>query len=300
MAFGLPHLGWGLGLRAVHYPAIVGPWPAVDWFEVITENVMDSRGRPRAMVEAVAERYPIVLHGVSLNIGSTDPLDRAYLARLVDLAEALGPVWISDHLCWTGLGGHTTHDLLPMPYTEASLSHVVDRVRQVQDVLGRRLILENPSSYVTFEASTMPEWAFLARLAEAADCGLLLDVNNLAVSCFNHGWDPETYLSAVPADRVVQFHLAGHSDLGTHRIDTHDGPVCDEVWRRYAAAYAHVGGASTLIEWDANIPAFETLLAEAHAAKALALRGEMPSGRSASPGSNVPHPLHHGSAEVAP
>ncbi len=300
MALGLPHLGWGVGLRAAHYPAVTTAWPAVDWFEVVTENVMDSRGRPRAVVEAVAERYPIVLHGVSLNIGSTDALDATYLAGLADLAEALGPAWVSDHLCWTGIGGHNSHDLLPLPYTEASLTHVVDRVRRVQDVLGRPLVLENPSSYVTFRASTMPEWVFLARLAEAADCGLLLDVNNIVVSCFNHGWDPMTYLNAIPPERVVQFHLAGHQDLGTHRIDTHDGPVSDEVWALYAKAYALVGGAATLIEWDAMLPPFEVLRGEASHAKAVALGRSVPSRACPTSTSGVPHPLHHVPVEVAP
>jgi len=278
----------------------LGEWPSVDFFEIVSENVMDSGGRPRAVAEAVAERYPVVLHGVSLNIGSTDPLDRAYLDRLAALADALGPAWLSDHLCWTGVGGHTSHDLLPLPYTEATLAHVVDRVRQVQDHLGRPLALENPSSYVTFRESTLPEWEFLARLAEAADCGLLLDVNNVAVSCFNHGWDAEAYLDAIPPDRVVQFHLAGHSDLGTHRVDTHDGPVCDEVWALYRAAYEHVGGASTLIEWDADLPAFEVLLGEATHARAVA-EGRDPSPRAVAPSaSRTPHPLHHVPAEVAP
>ena len=300
MGLGLPHLGWGVGLRAAHFPVVLGDWPEVDWFEVVTENVMDSGGRPRAVVEAVAERYPVVLHGVSLNIGSTDPLDAAYLSSLSALADALGPVWISDHLCWTGVGGRTTHDLLPLPYTEATLAHVVDRVRRVQDVLQRPLVLENPSSYVTFEASTIPEWTFLARLAEAADCGLLLDVNNVAVSCFNHGWDAQVYLEAMPPARVVQFHLAGHSDLGTHRIDTHDGWVSDEVWALYAAAYEHVGGASTLIEWDADIPSLQVLLAEASRAEDVA-RGRRVCPRDpVSSESAIPHPLHHGLPEVAP
>ncbi len=298
VAFDLPHLGWGVGLRAAHTQTILDTWPDVDWFEVITENVMESRGRPRAVVEAVAERYPIVLHGVSLNIGSTDPLDGSYLDSLASLIETLRPSWVSDHLCWNGVLGRHTHDLLPIPYTEQTLTHVVDRVRRVQDRLGRPLVLENPSSYVTFRSSTMPEWAFLARLAEQADCGLLLDVNNVAVSCFNHGWDAQVYLDAIPADRIVQFHLAGHSDLGTHRIDTHDAPVTDEVWALYRSIYARVGGASTLIEWDADLPPFQELLAEADRAKAVAT-GSSVTSRVRPSSSGVPHPLHHAGPEVA-
>ncbi len=299
MALGLPHLGWGVGLRAEHAPVILSTWPEVDWFEVITENVMDSRGRPRAVVEAVAERYPVVLHGVSLNIGSTDALDLAYLERLSALAQSIRPVWISDHLCWTGIGGHHSHDLLPMPYTEATLRHVVDRVRRVQDRLGRLLVLENPSSYVTFQDSTIPEWVFLARLAEATGCGLLVDVNNVAVSCFNHGWDPQAYLDVLPADHVVQFHLAGHSDLGTHRIDTHDGPVSDVVWALYASIYARVGGASTLIEWDADLPTFEVLLEEAVRAEAVATGRPVSQRGPVASRSELSHPLHRGITEVA-
>ena len=244
MALDLPHLGWGIGLRAEHTLELLRDAPDIDWLEVITENVMDSSGRARASVDALAERYPLVLHGVSMNIGSSDPLDYAYLDRLAALASDLKPAWISDHLCFTSLGGHNSHDLLPMPYTEASLAHVVSRVRAVQGHLGRPLVLENPSTYVRFRHSTMDEWTFLARLAEEADCALLVDLNNIAVSAFNHGWDPLIYLDALPKERVAQVHLAGHSDLGTHRIDTHDAPVSAEVWALYAAFYEALGGVS--------------------------------------------------------
>jgi uncharacterized protein (UPF0276 family) len=202
------------------------------------------------------------MHGVSLSIGGADPLDVVYLDKLAALAERIKPAWISDHLCWTGVAGINTHDLLPLPLTEAALAHVTDRVKAVQDRLGRPLILENPSSYLEFRSSQMPEWEFLARLAQDADCGLLLDVNNVHVSAFNHGFDPQAYIAAIPAERIVQVHLAGPSDFGTHLMDTHDAPVPDAVWPLYAQVQARTGGVSTLLEWDANIPAWADLLAE--------------------------------------
>lgn len=259
---GLSRLGLGLGLRNVHFDAILSGEPRDLWFEAISENFMDSGGRPRAIIRAVAERYPIVLHGVSLSIGSTDPLDIAYLTSLKRLADEVRPAWVSDHLCWTGVNGHNSHDLLPMPLTEESLAHVVARVRQVQDMLERPLILENPSSYVRFAQSTMDEPAFLRALADQTGCGLLLDVNNVYVSCFNAGTDPVAYLEAFPCDRVVQMHLAGHQDFGTHLIDTHDRPVRPEVWELFRIAWARTGGASTLLEWDDHIPGFDDCLAE--------------------------------------
>ncbi|CAN5320465.1 DUF692 domain-containing protein [soil metagenome] len=257
----LPKLGLGLGLRNVHFEHILSAWPPVDWFEAISENFMDSGGRPRAVIRAIAAHYPIVLHGVSLSIGSTDPLDWVYLARLKQLAAELQPAWISDHLCWTGVLGLNSHDLLPLPLTEASLAHVADRVAQVQDYLGRPLILENPSSYIRFVHSTMEEPDFLRRLAERTGCGLLLDVNNVYVSCFNAGTDPLAYLAAFPCEHVVQMHLAGHQHHGTHIIDTHDRPVRPEVWALFRRAWARTGGAATLLEWDGDIPSF----AECHA-----------------------------------
>ncbi len=259
---GHPNLGLGVGLRTVHFPHLLEHQPDVDWFEIISENFMDSRGRPRHVLEQLAERYRIVMHGVSMSIGSTDPLNRDYLRKLKDLADAVHAEWVSDHICWTGVAGRNTHDLLPMPYNEQSLRHVVERVRIVQDLLERPLVLENPSSYVTFAASTMPEWEFVARLAEDADCGLLLDVNNVYVSSINHDFDPVEYLDAIPAERVVQFHLAGHTNLGTHLIDTHDGHVIDPVWELYRHAHQRTGGAATLLEWDAKIPPFPVVHAE--------------------------------------
>jgi uncharacterized protein (UPF0276 family) len=265
--FGLPDLGVGLGLRTVHYGHIVTEWPRVDWFEILSENYMQTAGRPLDYLDAVAERYPIAMHGVSLSIGSTDPLDRAYLTELRALRDRTRARWVSDHLCWTGVGGHNTHDLLPMPFTEEALRHVVDRVRHVQDFLGAPLALENPSTYVEFAGAAMPEWEFLARVAEDADCALLLDVNNVFVSAYNHGYDARAYLAAVPYDRVVQLHVAGHTHHGTHIIDSHIGPVTGEVWRLLGEAWRRAGGASVLLEWDAEIPSFEVCHAEALRAK---------------------------------
>jgi uncharacterized protein (UPF0276 family) len=269
--FGFPDLGIGIGLRASHFGEILSRWPKLDWFEVLSENYMDTGGRPLWVLDQVAERYPVVLHGVSLSIGSSDPLDREYLRKLKALAERTKARWVSDHLCWTGVLGRNTHDLLPLPYDEPTLRHVVGRVRQVQDLLERPIALENPSSYVAFAASTMSEWEFLARLAEAADCALLLDVNNVYVSAFNHGFEAERYIDAVPPDRVVQYHLAGHTNKGTHIIDTHSGPALDAVWALYARAAARTGPVSTLFEWDEAIPSFDEVRAEA--AKAAPLRG---------------------------
>jgi uncharacterized protein (UPF0276 family) len=258
----LPKLGLGVGLRSVHFQHILENQPAVDWFEVISENFIDSFGRPRYVLEQIAERYPVVMHGVSLSIGSTDPLNFEYLAKLKRLAKETHARWISDHLCWTGVLGRNTHDLLPLPLNEESLRHVVERVRIVQDFLERPLVLENPSSYVTFAVSTIPEWDFLRHVADEADCGLLLDVNNVFVSSVNHEFDPVEYLRSLPHWRIVQCHLAGHADCGTHRIDTHDRAVLDPVWQLYRLAHELTGGISTLLEWDANIPPFEVLHAE--------------------------------------
>jgi uncharacterized protein (UPF0276 family) len=268
--FGLPDLGVGLGLRTVHYAHILEESPAVDWFEILSENYMQTAGRPLFFLDAVADRYPVAMHGVSMNIGSTDPLDRAYLTELRALRDRTHALWVSDHLCWTGVAGKNTHDLLPMPYTEEALLHVADRVRHVQDFLGAPLALENPSTYVEFAgagATHMAEYEFLARLAEDADCAILLDVNNVFVSAYNHGYDPQEYLRAVPYDRVVQLHVAGHTNHGTHIIDSHIGPVKDEVWRLLGQAHARAGGASVLLEWDAEIPAFDATHAEALRAK---------------------------------
>jgi len=259
---GLPDLGLGVGLRRVHFAHLLESWPEVDWFEAISENFMDSGGRPRYVLDRVAERYPMVLHGVSLSIGSTDPLDFEYLRKLKRLAREIGAVWVSDHLCWTGVLGQNTHDLLPVPLDERSLAHVVGRIRSVQEFLERPLVLENPSSYAAFAGDTMPEWEFMKEMAEEADCGLLLDVNNVYVSGFNHDFDPQEYIRNIPPERVVQFHLAGHTHHGTHIIDTHDGHVIDAVWRLYHLAHRLTGGVSTLLEWDSKIPPFEEVHAE--------------------------------------
>lgn len=266
--FHLPDLGVGVGLRTAHFAHILRERPAVDWFEVLSENFLQTGGRPMYVLDQVAERYPVALHGVSLSIGSTDPLDFDYLRELKDLARRTRAHWVSDHLCWTGVLGRNTHDLLPLPYTEETLAHVVRRIREVSDYLERPLVLENPSSYVEFAASTMPEWEFLARMAEEADCGLLLDVNNVYVSSFNHGFDAERYVDAVPADRVVQYHLAGHTHKGTHIVDTHSDHAAHPVWQLYARATRRTGDVATLYEWDENIPAFEVVLAEAGKARA--------------------------------
>jgi uncharacterized protein (UPF0276 family) len=267
----LPDLGVGIGLRTVFYPTIKRDWPKVDWFEVISENFLDTKGMPLYHLDMFAERYPIVLHGVSMSIGSTDPLNMEYLAKLKALAKRIDAPWIGDHLCWTGVGGVNGHDLLPVPYNEETLSHVVERIRIVQDVLERPLVLENPSTYATFTVSTMGEPEFIARMAEDADCALLLDVNNVYVQARNHDFDPFEYLAAVPWDRVTQIHLAGHTDNGDHCIDTHDNFVCDPVWALYAEALKRAGSRSTLLEWDDHYPEekpFETVWAEAKKAEA--------------------------------
>ncbi len=264
---GYANLGLGIGLRTVHFDHILKNEPAVDWFEIISENFMDSWGRPRYVLEQIAERYPVVMHGVSLSIGSTAPLDFEYLRKLKQLAADIGARWISDHVCWTGVAGVNTHDLLPLPYNEESLRHVVDRVRIVQDLLERPLVLENPSSYVTFKDSTMSEAEFMSRLAEDADCGLLLDVNNVFVSARNHDFDAVEYLRMMPHERIVQMHLAGHTNCGTHLIDTHDGPVINPVWELFRLAHGFTSGVSTLLEWDARIPEFPVVHREILKAK---------------------------------
>jgi uncharacterized protein (UPF0276 family) len=274
--FNFPDLGIGIGLRTVHYAHILDTQPDIDWFEALSENYLDTGGRPRYVLEKIAERYPIVLHGVSMSIGGTDPIDFDYLRKLKELARGVNARWISDHLCWTGVSGRNVHDLLPMPYNEESLRHTAARVRTISDFLETPLVVENPSSYVEFATTTMTEWDFLAALAAESDCGLLLDVNNIYVSSFNHGFDPNTYVDAIPADRVVQVHLAGHANHGTHIIDTHDNFVIDEVWQLYGRACARTGNVSTLMEWDADIPDFETVHGEAR--KAEAFRGGRVSG----------------------
>jgi uncharacterized protein len=272
---GLPNLGLGVGLRNKHFSYLMSHDPDVDWFEIISENFIDNYGYARSVLKHVASVRPIVMHGVSLSIGSTDPLDWDYLNELKALAEFVHPAWVSDHLCWTGVSGVNTHDLLPLPLNEESLRHVTDRVRQVQDFLERPLVLENPSSYLEFKESTMAEWTFLSELASETGCGLLLDVNNVYVSGYNHGFDAEHYIRSLPHDAVVQIHLAGPTDCGRYLVDTHDQPVPARVWELYKLAQELTGGVSTLLEWDANIPDFPELVAELRKAEA-ALRGENP------------------------
>ena len=263
-----PDLGLGIGLRTVHYQHILENNPSVDWFEIISENFMDTGGRPAYILDQIAEHYPIVLHGVSMSIGGADPLNLTYLMKLKELADRIRAPWVSDHLCWTGVSGRNVHDLLPMIYTEETLRYTVSRVLAVSDILERPLVLENASSYAEFAASTMTEWEFLARLAEEADCGILLDVNNVYVSSFNHGFDANEYIDAIPADRIVQYHLAGHTNKGTHIIDTHSDHVIDEVWELYRRSIELTGGRATLLEWDEAIPEFEVVHAEALKARA--------------------------------
>jgi uncharacterized protein len=260
-------LGFGVGLRRPHYLPILEQHPPMDWFEVISENFMVEGGRPLEVLEGVRAHYPIVMHGVSLSIGSSDPLNRPYLDALRSTARRFEPAWVSDHLCWTGVGGRNLHDLLPLPYTEETVSHVAERIRQVQEILERTILIENVSSYMAFRSSRLEEWEFLTAVAEEADCGILLDINNIFVSAFNHHFDPLRYIDAVPADRVLQFHLAGHSDHGSYLLDTHDHPIRPEVWALYEHAVRRFGRVPTLIEWDDNIPDFEVLAAAAAEAR---------------------------------
>lgn len=270
----LPNLGFGLGLRTVHFEHILTRRPKVDFFEIVTENFLDTEGRPMEVLDAVAARYPVVLHGVSLSIGSVDPIDETYLTKVAALAARVGARWIGDHVCWSSVGGVHLHDLLPLPYDAATLRHVVDRVKRVQLLLRRPLVLENPSTYLAFRRSTMSEWEFLARLAKEADCGILLDVNNVYVSSVNHGFDPRDYVDSIPPGRVVYFHLAGHTRFSTHVLDTHTGRVADPVWDLYTRAQARFGGRSTILEWDDDIPAFPVVARELAKAKTLLTRAQ--------------------------
>lgn len=267
-----PSPGFGLGLRPDHYPEFLAGPQAVDWLEIISENYMVPGGKPMAMLDTIRADYPMVMHGVSLSIGSDEPIDRDYLADLKALAARVEPLWISDHLCWTGINAHNSHDLLPLPYDAPALTCVVDNIARVQDYLGRRILIENPSSYVTFRSSDRSEWDFLADMAVRADCLLLLDVNNIYVSARNHGFDPLDYLAGLPGDRIQQIHLAGHSDMGDYVIDTHDSDVCDAVWDLYAQACRMFGPVATMIERDDDIPPLADVIAELDRARALAAR----------------------------
>jgi uncharacterized protein (UPF0276 family) len=267
----VPALGHGIGLRAEHYAEVLAtPPPAVDWFEVISDNFMVPGGNPRRVLRAVRERWPVVLHGVSLSLGGSDPLDSAYLDDLAALTREIEPAFVSDHLCWGSHGGAYAHDLLPLPFTEEALEHVAARVLRVQDRLERQILVENVSSYVAFTQSTMTEWQFLTALAERTDCGLLLDVNNVFVSAHNHAFDARAFIDAIPVGRVGQFHLAGHSELGALLLDTHDHPVRDEVWDLYRHAVSRFGAVPTLIEWDDKLPPLARVVEESTRAKTVA------------------------------
>jgi uncharacterized protein (UPF0276 family) len=269
MRLGLPDLGVGVGLRIPHYAHIFDEHPSVDWFEIISENFMVEGGLPLHNLGRILADYRVVQHGVSMSIGGPGPLDRDYLAKLRALVRRVDSPWVSDHLCWTGSSSVNLHDLLPLPYTEEAVRHVAARIRSVQDYLGVRVCIENVSSYLTYTSSTMAEWEFLSAIAEEADSGILLDVNNIYVSSYNHGFDPRAYVDAVPSHRVVQIHLAGHTNFGKYIIDTHSDHVIEPVWDLYRQSCRRFGNVSTLIEWDDDIPPFETLLAEADKARAI-------------------------------
>ena len=266
----LPNLGFGLGLRTDHYHEILETKPKVDWFEALSENYMVPGGKPHYFLDKIRADYPIVMHGVSLSIGSTTAFDQYYLKGLKQLADQVQPAWISDHLCWTGIHGQNIHDLLPLPYTEETVKHVVERVNIVQDFLGRQLLLENVSSYASYVDSTMTEWEFIKEIAERSDCLLLLDVNNIYVSSFNHGFDGKAFIDGVPANRIQQIHLAGHHNHGDYIIDTHDAPVIDPVWDLYRYAIQQYGSVSTMIERDDKIPPLAELVDELQIARHIA------------------------------
>ncbi len=265
----LPNLGFGLGLRTEHYHPILQTKPKVDWFEVLSENYMVPGGKPLYFLDKIRENYPVVMHGVSLSIGSTTSFNSDYLRDLKKLANRIEPAWISDHLCWTGVHGHNMHDLLPLPYTEETVAHVVARIKQVQDYLGRQILLENVSSYASYVDSSMTEWEFICQIAESADCLLLLDVNNIYVSSFNHNFDAKMFIDGVPQKRIQQIHLAGHNNHGDYIIDTHDAPVIDPVWHLYEYAIEKFGAVSTMIERDDNIPELAVLVDELNIARKL-------------------------------
>lgn len=265
----LPYLGFGLGLRTEHYQEILDTQPQVDWFEVISENYMIPGGKPLYYLDKIRENYPMVMHGVSLSIGSASPLDRNYLAALKQLSERIEPAWISDHLCWTGVHGINLHDLLPLSYTDETVKHVVDRITQVQDFLGRPILIENVSSYVSFNNAEMSEWEFINSITKKSGCLLLLDVNNIYVSSINHGFDAYEFINAIDASRVQQIHLAGHEDHGDYIIDTHDAPIVNDVWNLYSYAIRRFGPVSTMIERDDHIPPIAELITELEHARKL-------------------------------
>ena len=267
-----PFLGFGLGLRSEHYRQILDQQPTeIDWFEIISENYMVDGGKPLYFLDRIRQDYPMVMHGVSMSIGSTDPLNLDYLKQLKALIDRVEPAWFSDHLCWTGVDHQNMHDLLPLPYTEAAIQHISERISRVQDFLGRQMLIENLSSYITYSSDAMTEWEFLSAVAEKADCYILLDVNNIYVSSFNHGFDPLEYLQGIPPQRVWQHHLAGHQNTGNLIIDTHDQAVIDPVWELYAKTAEVMGPVSTMIERDGNIPPLHEVIAELNQAREIAL-----------------------------
>lgn len=266
----LPYLGFGLGLRPNYYEEILIKKPDLDWFEILTENYLIPGGRPLYYLDRIREHYPIVMHGVSLSLGSTDPLDWDYLKQVKELAFRVQPAWISDHLCWTGVHGLNIHDLLPVPYTTQAIKHIVSRIHQIQDFLQRPLLIENVSSYLTYKQSEMSEWDFILEIVKQSDCYLLLDVNNIYVSSFNHGFNPMDYINSMPVGKVAQIHLAGHTNHGDYIIDTHNAPVIEPVWSLYEATIQRFGPVSTMIERDDNMPEFDELLAEINHARRLA------------------------------
>ncbi len=265
-----PYLGFGLGLRSEHYETILEELPKVDWFEILTENYLVPNGKPLQILDKIRQHYPVVMHGVSLSIGGSDPIDMNYLQQVKQLAEYIEPKWISDHLCWTGVDGVNLHDLLPLPYNQQTIDHVVSRINQVQEFLGRRILLENVSSYLTYTQSEIPEWEFLDIISRQADCYILLDVNNIYVSAYNQCFDPQEYLKGIPVDRVGQIHLAGHSNKGNYILDTHDDEIIESVWKLYCDAIQRFGLVSTMIERDDNIPNLNVLLKEMNYARSLA------------------------------
>ncbi len=272
MSKNLPFLGFGLGLRTEHYNDILESKPNIDWFEALSENYMIPGGKPLQYLDRIRENYPVVLHGVSLSIGSTAPMDADYLRDLRKLVDRVQPAWISDHLCWTGVHGQNMHDLLPLPYTEETALHVAERVGIVQDYLGRQILLENVSSYASYVDSCMTEWEFIDLIAEKADCLLLLDVNNIYVSSYNHQFDAKTFIDGIPKSRVQQIHLAGHSNQGDYIIDTHDAPVIDPVWDLYGHALSRFGAVSTMIERDDQMPELDELVQELQIARDIAAK----------------------------
>lgn len=263
----LPNPGLGLGLRSKHFNYILENNPEVDWFEIISENFMDSGGRPKHVLRRIAERYPVAMHGVSLSIGSADELNIEYLKKLKNLAAEINPLWISDHLCWTGINNLNSHDLLPLPLNEESLKHVCRKINKAQDFLERPLVLENPSTYLTFKLSTISEWDFLRFMTEETNCGILLDLNNVYVSAFNNDFDAAHYIEQLPHENIVQMHIAGHRNCGDYIIDTHDNFVAPEVWKLFSCAWNLTGGAAVLLEWDSEIPDFDAYHSELLKAK---------------------------------